>query len=417
MQRHFSWNAGFNSNLILARIRSTRRVERGRCSFSPAQEYDFWMTVLKSAVRCDALAKSSKASCICATVSNASVSLKDPAEFLAGCDSAFRRISNRPTSEFIFVTTVTYSGPKLLGRVSDAGVRLDWQPNMRGAFARRALAERAKLSKTTASYVVSVDDEKLSILLAQVAAYDVFDAYRKANDSVDRLRGMLNLLVNSTNVLSPFGRLARPHAVNRFRRGPFHTLHKPDGSLATEMFWYEPRWEHHHATVKFTGGPEGFNSKFRGWWKRLQQHNLREFTSGAVLRYCRALDIHEPDAALLGIWQVLELITGTDKYDQLIDRITRLFKDHEDAREVANHLRIRRNQTVHSAHDLGEEAYVILHQAERLAGQGVFFCLMNGRDFRSENELHRFLDFPMDEEKLRRQRELIGKFLRYRKWP
>ena len=52
------------------------------------------------------------------------------------------------------------------------------------------------------------------------------------------------------------------------------------------------------------------------------------------------------------MWQVLEKVTGTDKYDLLIDRLVRLFRDKEDALEIANDVRLRRNQTVHSAHIL-----------------------------------------------------------------
>jgi hypothetical protein len=246
----------------------------------------------------------------------------------------------------------------------------------------------------------------------QVIAYDAFDAFEIANDYVDRFRGMLNLLINSSSSINPFARLSAPHAVNKFRRGPFHSIHHPDGSLATETFWYEPRWAHDAPSVKFED-PSDYKRSLQRWWRKLQDNPMREFISDMLLRYCRALDLHEADASFLGMWQVLEKLTGTDKYDLLIDRLVRLFRDHEDAREIANHVRLRRNQTVHSAHNISREANSILIQIETLASQAIFFYLNNAAKFENQKELFDFLDLPLDQQKLRRQQKISDFFIRY----
>jgi hypothetical protein len=140
---------------------------------------------------------------------------------------------------------------------------------------------------------------------------------------------------------------------------------------------------------------------------------MREFISDALLRYCRALDLHEADASLLGMWQVLEKVTGTDKYDLLIDRLVRLFRDHEDAREIANHVRLRRNQTVHSTHNISREASAILMQVETMASQAIFFYLNNAAKFENQKELCDFLDLPLDQHKLERQQKISKLFIQY----
>src|SRR5437773_2566127 len=104
--------------------------------------------------------------------------------------------------------------------------------------------------------------------------------------------------------------------MNRFRRGPLHTLHKPGGALATETFWYEHRWLHKAPTIQFAD-PGDYRRSVQRWWAKVQKSQMREFISDMLLRYCRALDLHEADASLLGMRQVLEKLTGTDKYDQL----------------------------------------------------------------------------------------------------
>lgn len=206
--------------------------------------------------------------------------------------------------------------------------------------------------------------------------------------------------------------MTAPHAVNKFRRGPFHSIHHPDGSLATETFWYEPRWEHKTPSVKFKDPPD-YRRSIQRWWRMLQCSPMRDFISDTLLRYCRALDLHEADAALLGIWQVLEKLMGTDRYDLLIDRLVRIFRDHADARLIAGHIRLRRNQTVHSAHSISREADAILAQAETLASQAIFFYLKNAGKFQSLHEIHDFLDLPLDQERLKRNQKLSEFFIQY----
>ena len=288
MPQYFNWRSGFNRNLILSRIDGVRKIDSQRCSFSPAQDLHFWLPVLNSAILAHSNVGLLKASCVMHSLSDASLRLNDPDAFLVRCDQAFANLSKRPKSKFIFYTTVTYSGPKVIDWISDGPFRIYWQPADKGPFVSAALRAREDLSFKRRAHKIPDDSDQLTTLV-HVNAFDASDAFEKANDCVDRFRGMLNLMINSTNSVHPFGDLAPPHAINRFRRGPFHTLHKPDGSLATETFWYEPRWEHNHPAVIFEGGPAGFKKKFADWWRRLHNNPMSGFTSEALLRYCRAL--------------------------------------------------------------------------------------------------------------------------------
>jgi len=86
-----------------------------------------------------------------------------------------------------------------------------------------------------------------------------------------------------------------------------------------------------------------------------------------------------------------------------------------DAREIANHIRLRRNQTVHSAHNISREANAILIQTETLVSRAIFFYLENAAKFENQKEILEFLDLPLDEKKLRRQRKISEFFARYQK--
>jgi hypothetical protein len=412
MPTPFEWQRGFNRNLILSKFDQIRTIDGQRCSFN-AGEYHFWLPVLASAIRASREAEPLKAKCISAALSDASLNLKNPEAFVARCDEEFDKLSKRPRSRFVLYTTITYSGPKLINWIGDNNARIYWQPSLRSNFLRKAKEAQKAQASLRKSHHVPDEDDALTTILVYVSAVDALDAFETANDYLDQFRGMLNLLINSSNSVSPFGgRLSIPHAVNKFRRGPFHSIHRPDASLATETFWYEPRWAHNQPSVQFKDPPD-YKRALQRWWRKLQVNPMREFISDVLLRYCRALDLHEADASFLGMWQVLEKVTGTDKYDLLVERMVRLFTDHEDSREIANHLRLRRNQTVHSAHNISREANAILIQIEEFAGQAIFFYLKNAAKFDSQRELFDFLDLPLDQQRIKRQQKISDFFIRY----
>jgi hypothetical protein len=408
---HFEWVRGFNNNRILSKINKIRKIDGQKCSFE-AGDYAFWLPVLNSAIRADRTAERLKMKCISSALSDAAITLSNADLFLPRCEQEFEKLFKRPKSKFVLYTTVTYSGPKLIDWIADDNARIYWQPSSSGNFLLKAKqAQEAQAFRRRASNVTA-DESNLTPIIVHVFAYDALDAFEIANDYIDRFRGMLNLLINSGDSVNPFAQLSAPHAVNKIRRGPFHSIHHPDGSLATETFWYEARWAHDAPSIKFKDPPD-YKRSLQRWWRKLQDNPMREFISDVLLGYCRALDLHEADASLLGMWQVLEKVTGTDKYDLLIDRLVRLFRDHEDAREIANHIRLRRNQTVHSAHNISREANSILIQTETLASQAIFFYINNATKFENQKELFDFLDLPLDQRKLRRQQKISEFFVKY----
>ncbi|MBB5051266.1 hypothetical protein HNQ36_001220 [Afipia massiliensis] len=411
MPKHFSWRSGFDNNVLLGKFAKARTTNGNRCSFNAA-EYHYWLPVINTAIRADAAATSLKDSCIEQALNDAALPLNNLDTFIEKCEAAFLALSKRKKQKFVFYSTLTYEGPKLFDWISDGNAKIYWNPSFKGKFMKAATVARAGLKNIRRARKVPEDSNELTPILVHVSAYDAHDAHNQASDSLDRLRGLLNLLINSGNDINPFSDLTPPHAVNRFRRGPYHTVHQPDGSLAMEMFWYEPRWTHDLPSIKFKDTKD-YKKSLKKWWGKLQGNPLQEDLSAALIQYCRALDLHESDASLLGIWQVLEKITGADKYDVLINRVVKLFKDSSDARLIANHIRIRRNGSVHASEGISKEAQAILLQADTLAGQAIFFCLNHGAKFSDLKELQEFMDLPLDLSKLDRHKKLIDFFVAF----
>ncbi|WP_441234485.1 hypothetical protein [Bradyrhizobium sp. 930_D9_N1_4] len=412
--RHFQWERT-NISLLLSKFAEARNVDGQKCSFD-ARAYHFWFPVLGTAVRAmTPEAARLKERCISASLSDSFVTLRDAEAFLLRCDQQFEVLSKRTKTQFVLYTTITYSGPRLVDWISEGRNRIYWGPSADGNLLRKIRTSQAAIESKRASLKLPTDDD-LTPVLVHLSAYDAADAFETANDCIDRFRGLVNLLINSSKSINIFAQLSQPHAMNRIRRGPLHTIHRKDGSLATETFWYEHRWLHHVPSIKFSNSQD-YRRSVQRWWRMLQQNPMHEFIADALLRYCRALDMHDADASFLGMWQVLERLTGTDRYDQLIERIVRLFKDPDDTREIAKHLRLRRNQAVHSTSSISEEADVILMQAETLASRAIFFLIKHAAKFKTIDEYYSFLDLPLDERRLKREREIADFFLKYKNRP
>ena len=391
-------------------------MENGGCSFKGA-EYAFWLPVLRSAIKARNGAALLAERCIKTALSDATLSLNNPTAFLERCERAYDYLSSQPKTKFVVYSTITYSGPKLLNWLKTGDARIQWQPSQNSSFIRTASKARNGLSDLLRSRKISNHSDGLSIVLVHVSALNHHDAQEKAIDALDLLRGLLNLLVNSSRGINPFADLMAPHAVNKLRRGPFQTVHMLDGGLASEMLWYESRWQHDHPSVKFAD-LDNYREKIFKWWHKLHDNPLREHICAGLLRYCRALDHHESDTALLEMWGALEFLTGTqnEKYDVTVARIERLFKDREHARLIANHIRHRRNQSVHAARSLDtNESNAILIQAEMLVSRILFFCIRNDAKLTDKGELFEFLSLSYEEEIWRRRNRLSKAFFRYQK--
>lgn len=135
--------------------------------------------------------------------------------------------------------------------------------------------------------------------------------------------------------------------------GPLQTLHHPDGSPATDDFyWYDPDFSEEQPVFK--------NDKV---WDRLEKDRkwalgrLRRLPYGndlrlLFIRYLAALDQINPNVAFLQLWAILEKLTNTvgSNYDETIKRTSWIFEDDYrlEIRETLEILRHHRNRYVHA---------------------------------------------------------------------
>jgi hypothetical protein len=192
--QHFQWER-VNINLLLGKFAEIRIVKDQKCSFN-ALDYHFWLPVLNTAVRATTPeAARLKEKCIRSSLSDPAITLREPGAFLDRCDQEFQSLSSRTKSKFIY-TTITYSGPRLIDWIAEGSSRIYWGPSTNGSLLRKVRKAQEPLERQRASLKLPTDED-LTPMLVHVSAYDPLDAFEKANDCIDRFRGLLNLLVNS----------------------------------------------------------------------------------------------------------------------------------------------------------------------------------------------------------------------------
>jgi hypothetical protein len=138
----------------------------------------------------------------------------------------------------------------------------------------------------------------------------------------------------------------------------------------------------------------------------LARSAYRESLEDALRRYTRALDLFQWEVAFLGLWGLLETLTGTkphDSHDLTMRRASFLYPDPE--REVhfqtLTHLRHYRNRSVHGGESSATiEAY--LYQLKRYVEQLLLFHLTNSYGFGSVEQAGEFLGLPPGPADLRR---------------
>ena len=112
-------------------------------------------------------------------------------------------------------------------------------------------------------------------------------------------------------------------------RGPLFTLHKPNGELAIDNFWFEPDFKWHLPPSDISNDAQAIRS-FEHWARgRIKQipdekSRLEQF----FIRYAEALDSSDFHANFLKLWSLFEALTGglQQRYDQNLKRAAALYQ-------------------------------------------------------------------------------------------
>lgn len=200
--------------------------------------------------------------------------------------------------------------------------------------------------------------------------------------------------------------------INKVRLGGAHTVHKENGEIATETFWYEPNFI--PAKLFKAQKPNIYNKNCKWAIKQLNKSNYSESLKEALLRYVRALDQRDQNVALIQLWGALESLASPSvaNYDLVTRRCSFLFKEGEYHKQVLEHLREYRNRSVHAG-DQNERAKSNCFQLQFYFHHLIMFHLYEADNFSTLEDANNFLDLPSNIDILNKKKAHIEKAINF----
>ncbi|AEG91357.1 hypothetical protein [Ramlibacter tataouinensis] len=327
----------------------------------------------------------------------------NPTNFLAATNSELSALLATREEQYRLLTTISVRRDHLPGSVSSQGASIRF---LKTAFpskfnARSQLIEKhpAGIRDTPAAYCP---------LIISLKAKSPTAAVNKALRAVDLQRALWCLMANPRMQIS-FGSTAMD-PINVVRLGGYHTLHHQDGSPAGDGLWFEPGFVPSYALV--FSKPAIVRKNTQWALRRLAVSKYKDELVSAMVRYARAFDEWDSNTAFIRLWSALEsLVTpGFADYERLVRRCAFLFQEGDFHRQMLEHLREYRNDSVHSG-ELSDRARILCYQLQLYFGALIWFHLRNASFFLSLEEANRFLDSPADAGQIRRQLQLARKAL------
>lgn len=301
-------------------------------------------------------------------------------------------LSTRPEA-FLLLTSLSMTYGRHLRRVQwrDAEIRF---------YSRFPRHLQRVPKKAAINWPQSLIPEQYVPVTVAVRARGPHEAYAKAIDRLDYVRGIWNFALNRRFRTRIFSEGSEP--INRITLGPYRTIYKASGVLALQTFWEVPNHQLIEPSVlartwaRVTRESGAIN-------RTLARHPYGRVLRHVFLRYVRALDSSDFEVAFLKLWAILEYLTETTaRYEDTIRRTLFLMRDVEVQRVILEHLRHLRNVMVHEGRSAAEiEAYML--QLKRYVEIVIGFHIRTGGKFPSLSDAAKFLSLPRDPTTLQKQ--------------
>lgn len=236
---------------------------------------------------------------------------------------------------------------------------------------------------------------------------------RTINEAVEKALAALSLLRGLWTLFGTYGSWTlrldsspRQEAIGVVHTGPLHTLHQPDGTLATDAYWFEPDYAGDQKLFKPDKKEWSYIEKNRkASCRLLSQHTYGKDVEELIRRYAVALDYINFDVAFLQMWSILEKMTDTvgASYDETIQRATWIFSDRKVIAEILGHLRLCRNNYVHASRS-SERRDQIVYSIKRFVEPHLIRLIRNSFRVHSLREYGECLSLSTNLDVLREQR-------------
>lgn len=228
-------------------------------------------------------------------------------KFLGEISKEENSYKNLKPQKFVLVTSISVNYFGELNRIKLPNkITINFNRFLPNKFSRKSIIESVHQGKVVRKDEIPTDFLYVKI---NVEARSIIEAYHKAIDALDLLRGVWNLYFNlGVGRRESFG---GTNPVNKIVLGPIHTLHKSNGELATEDFWYEPNYIKPLFSFPITNDYKKLKKYEKLVRDKIRNSNYSAEIESSILKYTRALDERNFNNAFLSLWSLLENLTGS----------------------------------------------------------------------------------------------------------
>lgn len=399
-----SWKKKFKPDLLLEKIDRARTVSStGGVSFSSLELYQ-QMPVLVSMLDFPQIAnRLNKGSLIWTALSQ----LKGPlnkASFESEINRALKKELSTAIQRYVLVTSLSveqHHVPRSI-RIFDATLEFlhDGLPKNFEGHRRVIRLHNIPVPETPSNYLpirIAVRDKSPSAAALQ------------AIDHVDLFRGLVALYANLAMQFGLSGNSSFD-PINRLRCGSRHTIHMPNGKIASEALWYEPAFKPN----KLLPIDNKLFNRVRADLRCISRSPYQSELTNALIKYARAFDEPDPNNAFLKLWSALESLTTPHiaDYDKLVKRCSFIYAETDYHFQVLEHLREYRNRTVHSGIE-SSDARINCFLLQSYFRSALHFYKGNFRSFRNLQEANDFLDLTPNPVELGKKIKALRKAIRF----
>lgn len=244
----------------------------------------------------------------------------------------------------------------------------------------------------------------------KVQSKSISNAIQLGIDSLDLYRSISNLCINNHHYkpITTFKNYQPDYhsPINKILSGPIHTLHKLDGDLATDTYYWDEEYRKPVVTYRYSNieHVSDYIHNVRNLLSSIRLNNEKYYRDlvDAILQYGRALDYYDRGISVLMLWGTLEKLTNIiDGFnsDTTIRRVSFLYKDRTRQKEILKVMRELRNFLAHTKGMVELEEIDYWTARASIFVQDLIEVHLNNA-FSSMNEAGEIMQLPNDSEEL-----------------
>jgi len=313
---------------------------------------------------------------------------KFEAEFLA-----------RPIKRYVLATSISINKATVLPMIKFGNKSIIFEPDLPPKYTETSYS---LVSTAGNNLFAELPNNYLHVRVSVTARSD-HQAADQALELLDFIRGLWNWDLNIRHPYrNTWGGKAKP--VNSIILGPVHTLHKPNGNLASYYWWYENNYL--GAVTPYSLKQEDID-RMNHWYLHvkniLKKHKYPKNIINSIVRYAKSLDERDWTTSFIRLWSILEMLSfpnGTN-HEKSIQRTAFLFKDYDYHLAILRHLKDYRNSKVHMDKE-NNKIELYLYELKNYVEILIGFHINNKFGFSSLEEAAEFLDLPHEDEQLKK---------------